>query len=387
MRSFLKVMIPIGTALSLSACSALPGQGPSSYSVVDEASSAPSDTHDGYLVSDLDPRTAAILTARGEASLHGRFGDHRPPPNQVIGIGDAISVTIWEAASGGLFSTPVSATASPGSHTAAIPEQIVARDGSITVPYAGRIRVAGLAPPAVEAKIVAALNGKAIEPQALVTVSRNVSNTVTVTGEVAAGSRVPLSPRGDKLLDVIAAAGGVRAPVHETFVKLSRDNQTVTVPMQALLEQPRENIYVRPGDTLTLVRDPQTFTAFGATGRNSVVSFDARGITLEEAVAKAGGLLDYQSDASGVFLLRTEPAAIARELDPKFPIQPGQTSVPVVYRINLRDTNTFFLARRFAVHNKDIVYVANAPLTNVQKFLSVVQMAASPAITAKSLSQ
>jgi polysaccharide export outer membrane protein len=374
-------------SLMLAGCSAFPAQGPSSSAVVDPASSATTEKRDGYLVVDLDARVAGILASKPDASLHGRFGDYRPAPNQMIGVGDAISVTIWEAAAGGLFSSPVLASGSPGSRTAVIPEQVVARDGSITVPYAGRLQVAGMTPPAVETRIVSALNGKAIEPQALVTVSRNLSNTATVTGEVANGARVPLSPRGDKVLDVIAAAGGIRAPVHETFVVLTRGDRTATVPMQVLLARPQENIYVRPGDTLTLVRDPQTFTAFGATGRNTVVSFDARGITLEEAIAKAGGLLDFQSDPSGVFLLRTEPISIVRRLDPNHPIPAGRTTVDVVYRVDLRDTNTFFVARRVAVADKDMIYVANAPLTDVHKFMSVVQQMATPAATTKALAQ
>lgn len=381
----MKIPAFLVATLLVAGCSAFPAQGPSVSSVVDPASSTPTEKHDGYLVVDLNARVAGILSAKQDGSLRGRFGDYRPAPNQVIGVGDAISVTIWEAAAGGLFSSPALTTGSPGSRTAVIPDQVVARDGSITVPYGGRIHVAGFTPPAVEDRIVSALKGKAIEPQALVTVSRNLANTATVTGEVANGARVPLSPRGDKVLDVIASAGGIRAPVHETFVVMTRDGRSATVPMQALLARPDENIYVRPGDTLTLVRDPQTFTAFGATGRNSVISFDARGLTLEEGIAKAGGLLDFQSDPSGVFLLRAEPISVVRDLDPTFRIPAGAKTVDVVYRVDLRDTNTFFVARRVAVANKDMIYVATSPLTDVQKFMSIVQQAASPAATAKSL--
>jgi polysaccharide export outer membrane protein len=160
-----------------------------------------------------------------------------------------LTVTIWEAASGGLFSAPVLDRSSPGSHTAVIPDQVVERDGAITVPYAGRIRVVGMTPPAVEAQIVKSLEGKAIEPQALVSVTHNLSNTVTVSGEVASGARVPLSPRGDRILDVIATSGGIKAAVHDVFITLTRDGRSVTVPMQALLTNPRENIYARAGDT------------------------------------------------------------------------------------------------------------------------------------------
>jgi polysaccharide export outer membrane protein len=152
--------------------------------------------------------------------------------------------------------------------------------------------------------------------------------------------------------------------------------------MQALLTRPQENIYLRPGDVLTVVRDPQTFTTFGATGRNALVTFDAIGISLEEAVAKAGGLLDLAADAQGVFLLRVEPVAIARQLNPDYPIAPGQRFVNVVYRVNMKDAGTYFLARRFPVHNKDVIYVAVSPANELQKALSVFNSIASPAYQA-----
>ncbi|MFX9150255.1 polysaccharide biosynthesis/export family protein, partial [Acinetobacter baumannii] len=82
-------------------------------------------------------------------SCANHFGDYRPPQSRVIGIGDVINVTIWEASAGGLFSSPVVDRASPGTHTAVIPDQVVEQDGAISVPYAGRIHVAGLTPPKV----------------------------------------------------------------------------------------------------------------------------------------------------------------------------------------------------------------------------------------------
>lgn len=158
------------------------------------------------------------------------------------------------------------------------------------MPYAGRVRVAGRSPAEVEQTIVQALREKAIEPQVLVTVTRNVANTVTVIGEVTNGARVPLTTRGDRLLDVIAAAGGTRAAAHEVFVTLVRDGASVRIPMQAILNDPAENVYVQAGDVVSVARDPQTFTAAGAAGINTVIPFDAVGITLEQALARAGGV-------------------------------------------------------------------------------------------------
>ncbi len=72
-------------------------------------------------------------------------------------------------------------------------------------------------PAEVQRAIEQRLSGKAIQPQAIVTVGKSVNNVVTVTGEAIGGARVPLSLKGDRLLDLIAAVGGSHAPVFETF--------------------------------------------------------------------------------------------------------------------------------------------------------------------------
>jgi len=305
----------------------------------------------------------------------------------VVGRGDSVTVTIWEAGAGGLFSSPAVTQLAPGSRTATIPEQVVAADGTIGVPYAGRIRVLGLRPADIEAEIVRRLAGKAIEPQAIITITKNVANTVSVTGEVVTGAVVPLSVKGVRVLEVIAAAGGLRAPAFESFIRLTRGNRTASVPFNTILARPAENIFLRGGDVLTVVREPQTFSAFGATGQNAVVSFDAAGMTLEEAVAKAGGLLDQRADPRGVFLFRYEPASLVysfRTTD-KRAVVPADALVPVVYRLDMREPRSYFIARRFQVQDKDILFAANAPFSDVQKFISMISTVAAPALTAAAI--
>jgi polysaccharide biosynthesis/export protein len=259
-------------------CASLPSSGPNTAEVVSQAAS---DTPlGGYVLLDVDERIASISASQPRKSFRRVFSDVGPAPDLRIGVSDSVVVTIWEAGAGGLFSAAVTAgSISSGSRTATIPEQVVARDGTIEVPYAGRLRVAGLRPAEVEQLVVRSLQGKAIEPQAVVTISKNLSNTVTLGGEVAVGTRVPLSSKGDRLLDVIAGAGGIRISTHEAFIRLTRRKHTVSVAYNALLNHPEENIYVLPGDVITVVRDPQTFTAFGATGRSEKVAFDTAGIT------------------------------------------------------------------------------------------------------------
>ena len=369
-------IVALGVGLALAGCSALPSAGPLVGDVVSNGDNA---LEKRYVVVDLDERVVSVLARHRGPSLRARFGDYRPPPDVRIGIGDEVRVTVWEAAAGGLFSSPAIDRFGTGSRSALIPDQTVNRDGTVSVPYAGRIDVVGRTPAEVEQIILDRLAGKAIEPQALVTVSRNISNSVTVTGEVTSGARIPLTAKGDRILDVVGSSGGVRGAVHETFVRLTRGNATVTVPMETILANPQENVFVRPGDILTLVREPQSFTTFGAIGANTQIPFGTIGISLEEALAKAGGLSDLRSDPDGIFLLRFETPGIVRELVPKRSMDVREKLIPVVYRLSLRDAKNYFLARSFSMRDKDVLYVANASSVELTKFLSIISTLTAPA--------
>lgn len=336
-----------------------------------------------FTVIDLHQQTLEILARRPVVSLRGSFGDNRPSPDQVIGIGDAVQVTIWEAAAGGLFSAPAVDRLGPGSRSAVIPDRLSAATARSRSLMRGRVRVAGLRTAQVELSIVQKLQGKAIEPQVLVTIPRNTSNTVTVTGDVQeTGGVVPVNVRGQRILEVIAQAGGANAPVHETFINLIRGNRSVRVPLQTGPTRPTENIYVRPGDVIAMVRTPQTFTAIGATGQNAVVAFGNSALTLEEALAKAGGLLDYRSDPEGIFILRYEAEEIVTSIVGPRTQEVRHSASAVTYRLNMRDPAALFNARLFAMRDKDIIYVANAPLNEVQKVFALVNTVVSPVFTA-----
>ena len=318
------VILACLTGAALGGCSTLPTAGPTTGQVVDQSVK---DDQARFDVVDVNNNVVSTLLAQPAESFRSRFQQYGKPPDPKIGIGDTITVTIWEAAGGGLFGSGLTAGASPGSRSVTIPEQIVARDGAITVPFADRIPVAGHSPLEVQHTIEQRLAEKAIEPQALVTITKSITNSATVSGEVVSGARVPLSVNGDRLLDVIALAGGAKSPVYETFVRLSRNGVTATIPMEQLVSDPAENIYAWPGDVLTLVRVPQTFSVFGATGQNMQVTFGAEKVTLAEALAKAGGLQDLRADPAGVFLFRFEPPAVVGALKaPPLATGPGGTS-------------------------------------------------------------
>ncbi|HTV88553.1 MAG TPA: polysaccharide biosynthesis/export family protein [Stellaceae bacterium] len=302
------------------------------------------------------------------------------------GAANAGSARGQAAGGAGMFVAPqvrqllAVATESSGPGTA-IPDQQVGADGGISIPYAGRIGVAGKTPHEVAQIIEKRLASLAIEPQALVTVTHSAANSVTVTGDAIAGARVPLSPSGDRLLQVIAAAGGANAPIRDTQVELTRAGVTARVPLATLIADPSDDIFAEPGDLLTLDQEPRTFSVFGATGENNAITFTRDHLSLSEALAQAGGLLDDRADARAVFVFRYEPISLVHALGQPVASDAHDGLSPVVYRLNLKQAKSFLLARRFPVHNGDVIFVADAPTQPLYYFFQALQQVTGPVVT------
>jgi polysaccharide export outer membrane protein len=309
----------------------------------------------------------------------GGFGDLRGPgssPRIVLGIGDIVSITIFEAATGGLF-IPESSGARPGNFVT-IPDQSVDNSGNITMPYAGSIRAAGRGIPDIQAEIVDLLRERAIEPQVVVTLKEQKATQVSVLGAVRNPARFPINPSGDRLLDVIAKAGGPQFPGYDTYVTVQRGKQEGTQHFNVLVESPGDNIYVRAGDTIVLTHQPQAFVALGASGRNGQFPFESESISLAEAFGKAGGLLDNRADPTYVFLYRLEERAALERIGHDTSRFGGDT-IPTIYMADVRSPTGIFLASNFDVEDKDVLYIANAPTVNVGKVFSFVRGATSVA--------
>lgn len=82
-----------------------------------------------------------------------------------------------------------------------------------------------------------------------------------------------------------------------------------------------------------------------------------------------------------MFLFRFEPPAVVTALNaPQLGTGPDRSS-PVVYRLDMSDANAYFLAQRFTVEDKDVIYVANARLNELQKFFTLLNTLTGPVIT------
>lgn len=327
-----------------------------------------------------------VIANMPHASFVEDLGEGRPI-GSVIGQGDVLDIAIWEAPPATLFGSSGSdlrlGSTSSGSLSRGtpLPEQMVDSNGEIVIPFVGQVQAAGRTPQEIARTIASRLVGKAHQPQAIVRLSRNAAANVTVVGEVANSARVPLTSRGERILDVLATAGGVRQPVGKMTVQITRGMKVSSLPLETVIRDPRQNVRLEPDDVMTLLYQPYSFTALGAIGKNDELPFEATGLTLAQALGRISGLQDARANVKGVFIFRFEnPSA----LDPAIRTTARTTpdgKVPVIYRINMKDPASLFIAQSFPIRNKDVLYVSNAPLADIQKFVSVIYSTFLPVAT------
>ena len=192
---------------------------------------------------------------------------------------------------------------------------------------------------------------------------------MTVVGEVEQSLRMPLTASGERLLDAVAAAGGVKQSADKITLQVSRSGRVSAAPMADVIRSPTENIPLQPGDVITAQFQPLSLSVLGATGKNDELPFEASGISLSQALARAGGLDDARADAQGVFVFRFEDKAALVDVISTTTTTRG---VPVVYQLDLKNPAAFLLAQQFPMRDKDVLYVTNAPAAELQKFLNII---------------
>lgn len=362
-------------SLLLASCASLGSSGPSTKAI----KTAPNDSS-GIIVVDLNDQIARkVLANRQRKTFFETFGG-RPASQQTVGPGDVLDVAIWEAPPAALFGTlsvdsqlsSAMARTPSVARSADIPEQMVDSSGQITVPFVGAVAVVGRTPREIAREIMSRLAGKAHEPQVIVRIATNQAANVTVIGEVNKSGLVPLTTKGERLLDVLASVGGVKQQVNKMTIQVSRDGVVASEPLADVISNPSENIPLQPDDVVTAFYQPFSFQALGAFNINAEVAFEGTGLTLAQALGRIGGLQDNRADIKGVFIFRLEdPASVGDLINPMTAKTPNN-KIPIIYRIDMSNPATFFIAQGFQIQNGDVLYVSNAPLIDIQKFVNVV---------------
>lgn len=352
----------------LSGCQTLPSAAPTASQIVKPAAPA------GIAVIDVvEAPDPALLSSIARIEPAWPLGDASPWSGE-IGVGDTVTVTVFEVGYA-LFATGTDTgtrvDGAPAASGRTLPKMEVGDSGSIALPYVGSLTVAGRTAPAVAREIEAKLRGKSQSAQVVVSVERGPAQSVVVSGDVKQPGRQPLTLAGERLLDVIAQAGGPANRAADTGVRVTRGDVSGEVRLDRVRVGGPENVRLGPGDRVELVRSVRSVTVLGSARTVSELPFDSDQLSLAEAIARSGGPLDERADATGVFVFRFEP----RVVDGR------NGEFPVIYRLNLLDPRSYFASQRFFMRPKDVLMIANARSVQFGKLVTMLNTMVSPAIT------
>lgn len=355
----------------LAGCTTLPSSGPTGHQI-EKSAVAPKN---GSAIQLVEVSTVGDVPGVDEpVPPPAILAELPPPPTDLVGPGDVLDINIYEAgvtlfsSADGVMANPVAA---PGVQVQKLPPSRVDDRGRISIPYAGTLVVAGHTVSEVEAMIRQSLRRLSQNPQVLVSMTQTITNSVIIGGEVARPGRLVLQTNRETLSDVIALAGGTRANAKDVLLRVNRGDQSMDVRINDLVEQPELDVRVQPGDRLTLINDPRTFSVLGASGRVEQIPFVRSSVSLAEAVATAGGVNPNLGDPAAIFLFRYGKNDLGEE-------------EPIVYHLNMTKAGAFFLAQRFTMQDKDVLYFGNAAANQPSKLVQLISQLFSPILTVTS---
>jgi polysaccharide export outer membrane protein len=358
--------------LALAGCSTFPNDGPSVRSVPGHAARA---GHAGalYALVDLDYAVTQQIAAHPATALAGLAPQSSAAPNDLIAEGDAVAVSVFEAGGSGLFGrapTGESVLLASGDSQQTLPRLIVDAEGDLVIPFAGPVHVAGLRTREAADAIREALRKRAVNPQVTVTVLDSRANSVAIIGEVRNAGHFLLSPHNDRLIDVLASAGGPTKPPADLAVIVYRGGRYAEASLAAVVSEPDQNIRLAPGDQIRVVDRPRKYSTFGGFNRDSQTLIEDDSLTLASAISRAGGLDTYTAAGGSVLVFRFERPEVAAALGITRP--PAAKGVPVVYRLDFLNPNSMFVANNFEIRSDDLIYVPRSDITQLKKFFDLV---------------
>jgi polysaccharide export outer membrane protein len=246
--------------------------------------------------------------------------------------------------------------------------------GYIRFPFVGRLRAAGRTTSELQSMIRDRLKGMSQNPQVMVAIDQSITDSVVMAGEVEKPGRFTLSTNHETLNQTIALAGGYKGEPKDLVARVQRSDGSFEIRLSDLLDMPDRDVPISPGDTITLVRRPQSFSTLGGANKTEQIPFPRGHISVAEAVALAGGPNPQSGDAAAIFLFRYVPTAAG-------------TEEPVVYHLNMMRPGAMFLAQRFMMKDKDLLYVGNARANQPTKFVQLLSQLFIPVATVRTVVQ
>lgn len=344
------LVVVLGISLGAGACTALPGDGPWMGGAQSTSTEAlPFD------VIDLTPTTVVAYRQPATPDRATTTTSSLSPAQRLtVAPGDSLKVRIFERYGGNIFPTIQGQSADLGI-------QRVGEDGTIKIPVVGTVQVAGLDLNQIERKVIQQLGNQVQEPEVIVEFDSPRTHSVMVSGDVKQPGRVSMLEDVRSVVDAINKAGGpvssATGSANQMQVVVRRHGQVIlTSQFSDLLAG--ADIAVQKGDEIVVRPNSRIFTVLGAVQRSGNVEMTKHNLTLLEALGQVGGLSDARANKTGVYVFRmgdleTNPTARGR-----------------VFRLDLFQPVSIFVAQQFGLQARDVIYVTNAPLYEYDKILT-----------------
>lgn len=363
----LKNLSGLLAVLMLGACTTLPSSGPTGARI---ENSAQESEKSGLKIDIVAVDTIAAIPPAAEP-IEWQLPELDTQPTDLIGLGDVLAITIFEAGVSLFAGNVPSAVAGAGGFDPSVkaqtlPPRRVDDDGLIDVPYAGRLYVKGRTVSEVQQLIQQSLSKLSQDPQVLINREQVVGNSVIVSGEVARPGRLVLQTNQETLADVVALSGGYKGQPQNLVLNMKRGNRVAKFRLSDVMSGTYHNLRAFPGDRLIIMPEPLMFSILGASGRVQQMNFTRENMTVVEAIAMAGGPQENAGDPKAIFLFRYAGP---------------NTTEPTVYHFNLLETPTFFLAQQFALRDNDVLYFGTAASNQPRKVIQTVGQLFAPIVT------
>ncbi|SCZ72025.1 polysaccharide export outer membrane protein [Epibacterium ulvae] len=357
MLRLLSAAVLTGVILLPAACSRLPGGAPASREILREASDVEAD-FELYPVTRTFLPEVAKWPDTGPQERLSWIAHSQGPKSQYIQPGDLINLQVWDSSENSLLTAPEQKVAQ-------LQDIKVSSDGTIFMPYVGKVSVRGLTPDLAREKLQQALEEIVPSAQLQLSMVEGRNNSVDLVSGVENPGTYPIPDQNYTVMGLISAGGGIGLTLDNPQIRLVRSGKIFGTSVENLLNDPGLDTRLRGGDRVFVEEDERYFLSFGATGTEAQHIFTKEQMSAMDAISVAGGLSDRQADPKGILILREYPlSALTKGTH-------GPDKERVVFSLDLTSADGLFSARKFEIQSEDLVIATEAPINDVLTVSSV----------------